>query len=217
MWVKICGNTRREDVLDAHRLGADAVGFIFAHGRRLVTAEHVRTLIGGLPDSLQTFGVFTQTDADFILRTAEAAGITGVQVHGDFRPELLRALRPHIQRLVQVVPWWTDGTSEAQAPEFRATVDAIASSGWTDAMLIDSRTETASGGTGIALDWAAAARALEGVDVPVILAGGLRPETVAEAIATIRPWGVDVSSGVEAAPGVKSSERLATFLKAAKQ
>lgn len=216
MWVKICGNTRLEDVLEAHRLGADAVGFIFAHGKRLVTAEHVRTITDGLPDSLQTFGVFTQTDAEYILRTVEAAGITGVQLHGEFQPGLLRALRPHTRHLLQVVPWWTDRQAAAQSDDFRAVVDAVASSGLADAVLIDSRTEAASGGTGIALDWAAAANALEGATLPVILAGGLQPETVAEAIAMVRPWGVDVSSGVEASAGVKDHERLAAFLRQVK-
>ena len=214
MWVKICGNTRVDDVLEAHCLGADAAGFIFAHGKRLVTAEHVRSITSALPPSLQTVGVFTQTDASYILRTAQQAGVTGVQLHSDFDPSLVRALRPHVAHLLQVVPWWTDRTAAAQAETFRASVDAIASSGQVDAVLIDSRTATASGGTGVTFDLEAVAGALEGVTMKVIVAGGLRPETVAEAVRILQPWGVDVSSGVELSPGVKDHAKLAAFVAA---
>ena len=217
MWVKICGNTRLEDVVEAHRLGADAAGFIFAHGKRLVTAEAVRAITAAPPSSLDTFGVFTQTDASYILKTAEAAGITGLQLHGDFDVALVRALRPHVAQLLQVVPWWTDRSAALQRETFRRTVDAVAASGSVDAVLIDSRTETASGGTGVSFDWDAVASALEGTPLRVVVAGGLRPETVADAIAVLRPWGVDVSSGVEAAPGVKDHSALAAFLLAAKE
>ena len=213
MWIKICGNSLLEDVLEAHRLGADAVGFIFAHGKRLVTAEHVSAIASSLPPSLETFGVFTQTDASYILKTAEAAGIGGLQLHGDFQPALARALRPSYPKsLLQVVPWWTDRPAASQREAFRRTVNAIAESGLVDAVLLDSRTQNASGGTGVAFDWDAVALELEGVSLRVVVAGGLRPETVAEAIAVLKPWGVDVSSGVEATPGVKDHAKVAAFV-----
>jgi len=217
MWVKICGNTRVEDCLEAIALGADALGFIFAHGKRLVTAEHVRGITQQLPDSVSTFGVFTQDDPELILRTADAAGITGVQLHGEFNPLLLEALRLHFPaadrpRLLQVVHWWTDRSATEQAAVLRGQVQAITASGLVDAVLLDSRTQAGSGGTGVSFDWDTASASLDKLQIRLILAGGLRPENVAAGVAALRPWGVDVSSGVELSPGVKDAEKLRQFI-----
>ncbi|MEZ2347178.1 phosphoribosylanthranilate isomerase [Terriglobus sp. RCC_193] len=221
MWVKICGNTRLEDCQRAVELGVDALGFIFAHGKRLVTAEHVRTITSQLPSHVATFGVFTQRDPEFILRTAEAAGITGIQIHGAFDAALASALRLRFPksdapRLIQVVHWDVDEPAELQQERLRAELSALADSNLVDAALMDSRTKQGSGGTGVTFDWGAAASVVQEAPLPVIAAGGLRPENVAEAVRVLRPWGVDISSGVESAPGVKDAARMQQFVHAAR-
>lgn len=219
MWVKICGNTRLEDCQRAVDLGVDALGFIFAHGKRLVTAEHVRTITSQLPSHIPTFGVFTQRDPKFILRTADVAGITGIQMHGAFDASLMSALRVRspkgdLPRLIQVMHWDVDEPAESQQARLSAELNALADSGLVDAALMDSRTKQGSGGTGVTFDWIAAAEVVRESRLPVITAGGLRPENVAEAVRVLKPWGVDVSSGVEALPGVKDHARMEQFIQA---
>jgi len=222
MWVKICGNTRLEDCQRAVDLGVDALGFIFAHGKRLVTAEYVRMITSQLPAHVATFGVFTQRDPESILRTVDAAGITGIQMHGAFDVSLASALRVRFPkgnspRLIQVVHWDVEEPVDAQQTRLRAELDALADSGLVDAALMDSRTTQGSGGTGVTFDWAAAAAVVQKSRLPVIAAGGLRLENVAEAVRVLKPWGVDVSSGVEAAPGSKDAVRMKQFSQAARR
>ncbi|GAA3751612.1 phosphoribosylanthranilate isomerase [Terriglobus aquaticus] len=221
MWIKICGNTNLDDCLLAAELGADAVGFIFAHGKRLVTAERVAAITSQLP-GLEKIGVFTTLDYDTIVRTVEEAGLTGVQMHGgpDYTlSERLRAYFGDAERcsVIQVLPWWTDRTADQQRSQFTAAAREVAEDGSADAMLIDSRTAQQTGGTGIALDWAAAHAALRGLNYRVIAAGGLHAGNVADAIEMMQPWGVDISSGVETGtPGRKDPARLQAFIEAAR-
>jgi phosphoribosylanthranilate isomerase len=218
MWIKICGNTRLEDCVVAAEAGADAVGFIFASGKRLITADHARAITSELPQTLETIGVFTQTNAAQILATAASAGVTGIQLHSAFDPGRARIIRRHFpsmkgrMRVLQVVHWLTDVPAEAQMERFRGECNAIADSGLADALLVDSRTAQASGGTGVTFDWSAAAPALQGLGLPVIVAGGLRPENVGAAIDALKPDGVDTSSGVEVSPGVKDHDRIRSFI-----
>lgn len=224
MWIKICGNTRVQDCLLAAELGANAVGFVFAPGKRTVTVEQVAQITPALPPLLERIGVFTTTDFDTITSAVRLAGLTGVQVHATVSFDLLRRLRTFLDatagpadagiRLMQVVSWWTDLDASEQVASFRAEVERLGEDGSVDAILIDSRTQTASGGTGKTFDWAAAAPVLARSRVPVIAAGGLAPGNVADAVRTLRPFGVDVSSGVEEAPGQKSPEKLRAFFRA---
>lgn len=217
MWTKICGNTRLEDCLLAAELGASAIGFVFAPGKRTVTAAQIAPIVRELPTSLATVGVFTTTDFDEIARVVDEAGLSGVQVHTEPNLPLLQRLRGLLGpkngalRLLQVVPWWTDVSAAAQIESFRNEVECVANDGSADAVLIDSRTRTASGGTGVVFDWNAAAMVLGESALPVIVAGGLTPANVQSAIRTLRPFGVDVSSGVESSPGVKSPELLQKY------
>ncbi len=220
MWIKICGNTNLEDCLLAADLGVNAVGFIFAHGKRLVTAERVAVITAELPTHLEKIGVFTTRDYHQIVRTVEQAGLTGVQLHGplDFAlSERLRSYFGDVTRcsVIQVLPWFTDVAIEAQHEAFATEAREIAEDGSADALLIDSRTREQSGGTGVVFDWLAAQDALQGVDYRVIAAGGLHGGNEAEAIETLQPWGVDVASGVESgAPGRKDPVKLAAFVDA---
>ena len=119
--------------------------------------------------------------------------------------------------MIQVLPWWTDFSADDQREAFAIEAREIAEDGSSDAILIDSRTRQQSGGSGVPFDWAAANDALQGVDYRILIAGGLHPGNVAEAIRTLQPWGVDVSSGVESeTPGRKDPVKLATFLAAAR-
>lgn len=222
MWIKICGNTNLEDCLLAAELGADALGFIFAHGKRLVTAERVAAITTELPPFLEKIGVFTTLDYDIIVRTVEHAGLTGVQLHNgpDYvLSERLRAYFGDVERcsVIQVLPWWTDQTPDQQRAAFTAQAREIAEDGSADAILIDSRSQSKSGGTGVAFHWSAAHIALRQVDYRLIAAGGLHAGNVAEAVRTLHPWGVDVSSGVEdETPGHKNPAKLAAFVEAAR-
>ena len=223
MWVKICGNTNLGDALLAAELGADAVGFVFAPGKRTIMAEEVATITPHLPQALERIGVFTTTDFAEITSTAERAGLTGVQLHGKLDLALLKRLRLHFGErtsrysVIQVLPWWTGIAAENQRATLAAGADDVASASSSDAILIDSRTCEASGGTGTTLDWAAAKDALSRVKSKLILAGGLHPGNVQEAIRAFQPWGVDVASGVELQPGRKDRGSVAAFIQNAKR
>lgn len=217
MWVKICGNTRLEDCLLAAELGADAVGFVFAPGKRTVTAGQVAAITAQLPASVEKVGVFTAGDVGGIAMTAEVAHLTGLQLHGAPDRLLLESLAKATPcKLIQVLHWHVDQPVQQQRDAFAAQVEQLNTWGLVSAVLVDSHTAAASGGTGTAFDWQAVAPLLLRAHSPVIAAGGLKPQTVAKAIAVLKPWGVDVSSGVERAPGVKDPDKMKVFLAAAR-
>lgn len=204
LWIKICANTSLEDAQLAADAGADAVGFVFAPSPRRVTAEQAAAIVPHLPATLEKIGVFVDASFDEIAKTVEAAGLTGVQLHFNAEPELSARLRERFGaalRILHVVHF----DAEAALPRLDANVDGI---------LVDSRSATAVGGTGKSFDWAAASKALfqNGSAGKLIAAGGLTPQNVAEAIATLRPWGVDVVSGVEAAPSRKDAAKVRSFI-----
>ncbi|MFH1680051.1 MAG: phosphoribosylanthranilate isomerase [Candidatus Eisenbacteria bacterium] len=198
--VKVCGLTREEDVESVAEAGADLAGFVFAPSPRRVSprraAELKRVLDG---TSVRAVGVFREEEPGRIRRIAEEAGLDLVQLHGEAPAEnagalgvpAIRALRVSGNRLVGLAD------------------DPIAAY-----FLLDTFDPDRAGGTGRPFDWGAV-RALP-LPRPFLLAGGLRPENVGEAIAALRPDGVDVSSGVEEAPGVKSAVEVRRFVLAAR-
>lgn len=211
LWIKICANTSLADAMIAAEAGADAVGFVFAPSPRRVTAEQAAAIVRGLPAKIEKIGVFVDATLDEVAATVEAASLTGVQLHSDVTVEETAKLRARFGpglKILRVVHF------EAGAPE-RAT--AAAKDASVDAILIDSRTATAVGGTGTTYDWGEARRIVFGAmkELKLVAAGGLSPENVAEAIATLRPWGVDVVSGVEAAPGRKDAAKVRAFIEKA--
>ncbi|MGC9292665.1 MAG: phosphoribosylanthranilate isomerase [Acidobacteriaceae bacterium] len=218
MWTKICGNTTLEDAQLAVTHGADAVGFIFAEGPRRVTPEAVGKITGQLPRTIEKYGVFVDADFAAIVETVRVAGLTGVQLHAPDGSGIAERLRQHYAGragrfyILQVLHYAGD------AEEFAAQLRRLRTNASIDAVLLDSRTATQQGGTGIAFDWSGAREVLarEAHPLRLIVAGGLRPENVQQAIATLRPWGVDVSSGVEARPGRKDPQRVAAFMQAAR-
>jgi phosphoribosylanthranilate isomerase len=228
MWVKICGNTNLEDAAYAAEAGADAVGFVFAESKRQVTVEQVAAITPHLPASLERVGVFYSHDADEIARTVQEAGLTAVQLHGGLDQGLMEKLAQQLRgeaRIIQTLHWTVnlpaaefEPVSELPVRQLVHELERIASIGIADRVLIDSKVGTAGGGTGVAYDWTAASEAFASApaSLKIIVAGGLRPPNVAAAIAELKPWGVDVVSGVEASPGRKDPALVAAFLKNAR-
>jgi len=217
MWIKICANTNLEDAALAAELGADAVGFVFAAGKRQVTAAQVSAITPHLPAGVERVGVFDSRDAEEIAGVVTEAGLTTVQLHGGLDEGLVGRLAERFAgrvRITQTLHWvvGADGGAERLAEE----MERVAELGVVDRVLVDSK--VGGGGTGVAFDWAAARAVFAGAPagMRLIVAGGLRAENVAEAIAGLRPWGVDVASGVEASPGRKDPVRLARFIQNAR-
>lgn len=220
MWIKICGNTNLDDAQLAAELGADAVGFVFAPSPRQVTAADVAHITPHLPEGLECVGVFPALAAQQIAGIAQECGLTAVQLHGGVNLELLRQLDEIFNgqvKLIQTVHWQVDADT-ANATVVAEQLRQIDADGLAARVLIDTKVGSDLGGTGVSFDWDAARATLAeaGARLKLIVAGGLRADNVADAIRRLNPWGVDVASGVEQSPGRKSPEKLAAFLRAAR-
>lgn len=198
--VKICGITQVEDALQACACGADALGLVFyAKSPRCVTPEQARAIIQSLPPLVTAVGLFVNEEPQRIRQIADYCGLDVIQLHGDegadgcdFAPRRsIKALRVK------------DAASLIGHGGFR-----------TSALLLDAWVAGAYGGTGESFNWELAAGIAR--QRPVILAGGLTPDNVAAAVSAVRPYGVDVSSGVESAPGRKDLAKVAAFIQYAK-
>ena len=218
MWVKICANTNAEDALAAIEFGADAVGFVFSPSKRQVNAEQVRKIAAELPEGVERVGVFPNLPPEEIVRAAETARLTAIQLHGGFSPDVtseLSHIAPELH-IVQVLHW--DVSAQPPYREVAAQLDRLARLAPGARVLIDAKVNGAIGGTGVPFDWAGARLLLasySGLDF--LLAGGLRPENVAQAIHTMQPMGVDVASGVESEPGKKDRAKLKAFIENARR
>lgn len=191
--IKVCGIRRTEDALLAAELGAWAVGFVFWPGSpRFIDPYRARTIAAALPPWLVPVGVFVDQPLEYIAGVASLVRLGAVQLHGHEAPEMVERLQ---HRVIKAVPMGADfDVSMMEAVPARAAV------------LLDAHDPERRGGTGTTIDWARAAAAAR--RRPVLLAGGLRPENVRSAVETVRPFGIDVSSGVESTPGVKDHARL---------
>ncbi len=227
MWVKICANTSSEDALTAVEAGADAVGFVFAPSKRQVTTEQVTAITGKLPASVEKVGVFASDDAFEIERDVACSGLTAAQLHRAFKPDLVRTLSNAFGgelKIIQTVAYSLDAADRVRADKaFLAAVREVLAERSVWAILVDAAKSGVSGGLGLAFDWKhvgallrEAGEAESGQPPRVIMAGGLRPENVAAAIADFAPWGVDVASGVEISAGKKDPVRLRQFIAAAR-
>jgi|HubBroStandDraft_1064217.scaffolds.fasta_scaffold205009_1 phosphoribosylanthranilate isomerase len=212
LWIKICGNTSLADALVAVEAGADAVGFVFAPSPRQVTVSEVAAIVPHLPATVEKIGVFVNAGFEDIYTTVRSCGLTGVQLHFEAAAGLPAKIRERLGtalRILRVVHFEAGaGTQLSEQLAEHARNPHV------DGVLVDSRTVKAVGGTGVAFNWAAARRTVfrDGGELKLIAAGGLNPANVAEAIATLKPWGVDVVSGVEAAPGRKDAEKVREFV-----
>lgn len=199
MFVKICGITNEEDALMAVGLGADAVGFVFAPSPRQVTVGTVRDIVRRLPPQILTIGVFRDQSPEFVIDTVQSAGLRGAQLHGHETPADAARIRPYCHALIVAFP--AGDPALAHVDDYGA-----------DAILLDSPAP----GSGQVFDWSLAEGAPS--NRRVILAGGLTPDNVAAGIAEVRPWGVDVSSGVESDgdPSRKDPRKVLDFVQAAR-
>ena len=204
--IKFCGMMRAADARLAVELGAGYVGAIFAGGPRLITADHARRMFDGI-ESVRRVGVFGEQNSDEIARTAETAGLDIVQLHADPTPAFVE----EVKRKTGLEVWAAIRMANTLEDSNLGALTSCA-----DAILFDARSDGALGGTGRAFDWSLLANARRGrsVSARIVLAGGLTPTLVGEAIARIRPDVVDVSSGVESAPGVKDPQLMRAFIDA---
>ena len=199
--VKICGTTSLNDALLAIESGADAVGFIFyKESPRNISEKDVKDIVVRLPPFIETVGVFVNETSDKVNRIAEQCRLTAVQLHGDESPAFCRRIKRRVIKAVRV--------KDAESLKGMSGYDV---SGY----LLDAFNEESRGGTGKIFDWNLALRAKK--QGPVIIAGGLNPFNVYTAIHRVKPYGVDVCSGVEKSPGIKDPEKVGEFIKAVRK
>lgn len=197
MFVKICGTTNEEDALLATAMGADAVGFVFAPSPRQIAPDLARDIARRLPPEVLTVGVFRDQAPQRVVEICNSAGLRCAQLHGHETPDQAAYVKARVPLLIQAFSAGDPGLERAY--EYPA-----------DAYLIDSHAP----GSGQVFDWSLAEGAPQGRKV--IIAGGLTPENVGDAIRTLEPWGVDVATGVERSPGRKDPVKLRRFIEAAR-
>ena len=198
--VKICGITNAEDALVAVEAGADALGFVFFRGSpRFISPEQAAAIIRNLPPFVQMVGLFVNEDPVMVNSVADHCCLDLVQLHGDESPDYCATIKRRLIKAFRV----KDASSLEALPDYPVA-----------ACLLDAWSPAARGGTGTTFNWDIAARAA--AERPIILAGGLTPENVAEAIATVKPYAVDVSSGVEIAAGKKDAALVRAFIRTAR-
>lgn len=200
--IKICGIKTVSEALAAMEAGADLIGFNFyPKSPRYIDVGRCRDIMSVMRKygHIVYVGVFVNVPTAVICATLETLGLSLAQFHGDETPEMLHALDGKAFKAFRGVPEHIDGFARQTPP----------------ALLVDASVKGAYGGTGITADWKGAAELAK--KYPLLLAGGLTPENVAEAVDRVKPWGVDVASGVEATPGVKDVSRMKAFVNAVKE
>jgi len=197
MFVKICGITNEDDALFAVAMGADAVGFVFAPSPRQVAAQQVYDITRRLPPEILTVGIFRDEHPERVIDTVNRAGLKAAQLHGHETPGMVQDVCAQLRWVIKAV---VAGSPDARrANEFG-----------TDLILVDAPAP----GSGKVFDWTLVDEVAAGPRI--ILAGGLHPDNVGEAVRIARPWGVDVSSGVEKSPGKKDALKVKAFIERAR-
>jgi len=197
VFVKICGTTSEEDALLAVAMGADAVGFVFAPSPRQISPTRAGDIVKRLPPEVVTVGVFRDEAPARVVEIVNTLGLRGAQLHGHESAETARWVKERVPFVIQAFPAGDKAVVGARAHGV-------------DAVMIDAPTP----GSGEVFDWCLADGVPDGMRL--VLAGGLTPDNVGEAIARVHPWGVDVVTGVESSPGHKDALRLRAFVVAAK-
>ncbi|HET9913644.1 MAG TPA: phosphoribosylanthranilate isomerase [Anaerolineales bacterium] len=197
--IKICGIKTVNDALTALEAGADMLGFNFyPKSPRYIDVGTCRWIMSTMRKygQIKYVGVFVNASPEEIRATMNTCGLSLAQLHGDETPEMLQCLEEKAYKAFRGVPENLKGFTRESAP----------------ALLVDASVKGAYGGTGVTADWQNAAELAK--HYPTLLAGGLTPENVAEAVRQVRPWGVDVASGVESTPGLKDAKKMKAFVKA---
>ena len=198
--VKICGITRLEDALQAVQAGADALGFVFHNNSpRYLPPEKAAAIIRELPPFVQAVGLFVNSEVDFVNDISDLCRLDLVQLHGDETPQYCDLVRRRVIKAFRV----KDINSLDSVKNYRVA-----------GILLDAYSPRAYGGTGFSFNWDVVGN-VAGCG-PIILAGGLNPENAREAVERVRPYALDVSSGVEASPGIKDPEKVAAFIRVSK-
>ena len=196
--MKICGITRLEDAVAAVSAGANAIGFVFwQKSPRWLDAERARSIVATLPQHVTAIGVFVDQPAEEVNEIASRVGLGAVQLHGSERADYVHAMTRPVIKAVAVA-----GDDAPDVDEWPSKVT----------VLLDVHDPVKKGGTGRTIDWTAAAAIAR--RRKIVLAGGLTPDNVGNAIARVRPYGIDVSSGVEVSPGIKDPERIKALFEA---
>lgn len=188
--VKICGITNYDDASMAADLGADALGFIFASSPRKIDTDRAMEIIKKLPPFVKSVGVFVNENIKKVIDISEYCGLDIIQLHGDESPEICRRLMP---RAIKALRIKNDSSIPENYSEYRGNIKAF---------LLDTYSDKLAGGTGKTFNWDMAVK-MKTLGVPIILAGGLNPSNIEEAIQKVNPYGIDVGSGVEEKPGKK--------------
>jgi len=200
--IKICGIKTVTDALAAMEAGADLIGFNFyPKSPRYIDVGICRDIMSVMRKygHVTYVGVFVNASVEVIRATIETCGLSLAQLHGDETPEILSALDGKAFKAFRGIPENIDGFARLDAPAF----------------LVDASVKGLYGGSGVTADWSGAAELAK--KYPLLLAGGLTPENVAEAVSRVKPWGVDVASGVESAPGEKDAGKMVEFVKEVKR
>lgn len=196
--IKICGFTRAGSARAAAVVGAEAIGVVFAPSPRQVSIAQAVEIFSGLPDDVRRVGVFVNPTLDEVAEAVAAAKLDMVQLHGDESPEFCASVGMPVAKALRVGPDFDPAVAE----RYRGSITLL---------LLDTYVPGVAGGTGVPFDWNALHDVLPDV-APIAIGGGLRPGNVAEAIRLFRPFAVDVSSGVEVAPGVKDIRLIEAFV-----
>jgi len=195
--IKICGITNKEDALEAAHLGVDALGFVFAESPRRVIPRMVQEIVELLPPFISRVGVFVNEEREKVKEIAARCHLTTVQFHGEGCPSYCEGFREKTVKAFSI----KDEAILETIPEYEV-----------DAYLLDSYSPSRYGGTGNTFDWQIALK-IKKFGVPIVLSGGLDPDNVKEAIERVRPYAVDVGSGVEVEEGKKDTEKLEDFVR----
>ena len=211
-WVKICGMTNLEDALTAVDAGADAVGFVFYEkSPRCVSVETAREIVAKLPENVEKVGVFVDSKVQDAKEMFLHAGLTMAQVYGESVDEWYAWFESEGTKLMWAIPGnpLNNGVFTSLG-SYKKRITAL---------LVDSGSGDRPGGTGVRFDWETAKMGIWhlGTRVPIVVAGGLTPDNVNDAVRTLTPWGVDVVSGVEASPGKKDPEKVRAFVRAVRE
>jgi phosphoribosylanthranilate isomerase len=199
-WIKICGITNIEDGLKAASLGVGALGFIFASSLRKVEPDAAKKIIQALPTPPLKVGIFVNEDPDKVLRVAEYCSLNALQFHGEESPEYCQKFSLPVIKAIRI-----KGLESLNNMGKYPNVS----------LLLDTYSPVQAGGAGNTFPWEIALKAKEKRNF--ILSGGLNPSNIGEAISKVRPWGVDVSSGVERGPGEKDHLKMSDFVKEARK
>jgi phosphoribosylanthranilate isomerase len=205
-WIKFCGTTSLEDALASAEAGADALGFIFAPSKRRITPQNAQAIIEQLPPTVERVGVFLNASPEEISRVVALVDLTQIQLHGNEATTDTRQALPGNRSSLKIIKTILMGNGIAKVATALSAGQAVY------AWLLDS-----GAGSGKTFDWQAARTALGARQGRFIIAGGLTPENVGEAIRVFSPWGVDVVTGIEREAGHKDPRKLKAFVSAVRR